>query len=639
MRPATAGKLAYGALFVLLLPVALAAWAHSTAVVVSAPAVHSDALGMGLTLLGLALISAGMLSLWMTGGGLPMNAFPPPRFVTSGIYRVVPHPIYTGAVIASAGISIWTGSAAGLWLITPALALASAALVLGYELPDLKRRFGAEAGRPVICSSELSAPPGWERLRFMVLVLLPWLALYEAILALGTPSDAVSTFLPFEKKLPVWTWTESIYASTYVVTILAPWLVRSRQRLRRLATGAWVSMAVIFPVYLVFPLIAEPRPMTGSGIWADLLLLERRFDAATAAFPSYHVVWAGLVAVALADNRGIRRAVAYAWAAAVAISCVTTGMHSVLDVVAGVAMFLIVDHAEAIWRWLRMRCEQIANSWREWRIGPLRVINHGAYGAAAILLWIVIMDTLFGPGRDGLTVTIFACGAVGAALWAQIVEGSPSLLRPMGFYGGMLGTIAGAFFAPLFGVSVWTALCVICVGAPWLQAIGRVRCLVQGCCHGKVTAAELGIRYFHPRSRVTRLAGMAGIPVHATQLYSILWNALIALVMFRLLATSVPATFVCGVYLILSGSGRFVEEAYRGEPQTAVFGGLRLYQWIAIVSVVSGAFITTIVNAPVVPKPQFHATSMVIGLVCALAGWFLSGMDFPESNRRFARLT
>jgi prolipoprotein diacylglyceryltransferase len=209
----------------------------------------------------------------------------------------------------------------------------------------------------------------------------------------------------------------------------------------------------------------------------------------------------------------------------------------------------------------------------------------------------------------------------------------------MGFYGGMLGTIAGAMLAPLFGVEAWTALCVICLTAPWLQAIGRVRCLVQGCCHGSPAPPEIGIRYSHPRSRVTRLAGMTGVPVHPTQLYSILWNGVIALAMFRLMTLTVPATLVCGVYLMMSGIGRFVEEAYRGEPQTPIYAGLRLYQWIAIVSVVAGGAVTTLVSAPPAPQFHFHASSLLTALGCGLTGWFISGMDFPESNRRFARLT
>jgi prolipoprotein diacylglyceryltransferase len=96
---------------------------------------------------------------------------------------------------------------------------------------------------------------------------------------------------------------------------------------------------------------------------------------------------------------------------------------------------------------------------------------------------------------------------------------------------------------------------------------------------------------------------------------------------------------VGGVYLILSGIGRFVEEAYRGEPQTPMLWGMRLYQWIAIVTVFLGAAITTLERTPLTREPIMHVSSVVVALVCGIAAWIVSGVDFPDSSRRFARLS
>ena len=76
-----------------------------------------------------------------------MNAYPPPRYVERGVYRLLPHPIYAGFVMLCAGISIGVGSASGLWLVSPVVALASAALLLGYEKHDLAERFGRDVRR------------------------------------------------------------------------------------------------------------------------------------------------------------------------------------------------------------------------------------------------------------------------------------------------------------------------------------------------------------------------------------------------------------------------------------------------------------------------------------------------------------
>jgi hypothetical protein len=100
----------------------------------------------------------GMLSLWKYGGGLPMNAFPPPKYVRGGLYALIPHPIYGGFVLTCGGVAIFFGSSSGLLLVTPSVAMASAALVLGYELPDLRGRFGARALGPCV-SAEPNASP------------------------------------------------------------------------------------------------------------------------------------------------------------------------------------------------------------------------------------------------------------------------------------------------------------------------------------------------------------------------------------------------------------------------------------------------------------------------------------------------
>jgi prolipoprotein diacylglyceryltransferase len=75
---------------------------------------------------------------------------------------------------------------------------------------------------------------------------------------------------------------------------------------------------------------------------------------------------------------------------------------------------------------------------------------------------------------------------------------------------------------------------------------------------------------------VCRLSPLGGVPAHPTPLYSILWNVVIALAVGRLWSLRAPLGFIAGVYLLLGGVGRFVEEAYRGEPQTPVHAGLRL---------------------------------------------------------------
>jgi prolipoprotein diacylglyceryltransferase len=241
-------------------------------------------------------------------------------------------------------------------------------------------------------------------------------------------------------------------------------------------------------------------------------------------------------------------------------------------------------------------------------------------------------------GRLAAALIAAMAGLVGAALWAQVIEGSPRLLRPYGYYGGLLGACAGALAAPLVGTDIWLVLGAYAVAGPFIQAAGRLRCLVQGCCHGSPAPSAVGIRYAHPRSRVCRLSDLGGKQVHPTQVYSILWNGVIALATARLWSVHAGLHVVGGVYLILNGAGRFVEEAYRGEPQTPVYGNLRLYQWVAIGSVLAGIAVTALGRGGPAPAPSVHVAAIALGLAFGLLTWFALGVDFPRSSARFSRL-
>ncbi len=637
-RAGLAGRIMYGGLFVIVLPAALAVWAHAARAVVHLPVIYDPLWGSMVAAAALLIALAGMIALWIRGGGLPMNAFPPPRFVASGLYAAVPHPIYGGFVLACAGTAVYTGSASGLWLVTPAAALGCAALVLGYELPDLRARFGPAEVSVWFPLARAGPPLLLERLRIYLVVLLPWLVGFELISILGPLPHGISTWSRVDLQIPIIEATELIYASIYVGVLIAPLLIRSTMVLRLFAMRGLAAMAFIFPLYLVLPFDAAPRAFHSTTMFAPLMLLERQPGSEVGAFPSFHVVWACIAASALGSGSGGRKALAWTWAILVAISCATTGMHSIADIVAGFAAYLFVARLSSIWKAILVFAERIANSWREWRMGPVRMINHGAYAGLAAALGILIIGSLVGPGHTGFALAICACTLIGAALWAQWVEGSPALLRPLGFYGGVLGSIAGASAALALHISMWTVLAALAIAAPWIQAVGRLRCLVQGCCHGRAAGTLLGIRYTHPRSRVCRLAHLSEIPIHATPVYSILWNVLTGAALLRLAQSGASSAMICGIYLLLSGSGRFVEEAYRGEPQTCIVAGLRFYQWIAVVCTVIGAAMTCVTGS--MPLPGFSMRPDLI--LAAVAGgaltWFVSGVDFPESNRRFSRL-
>jgi protein-S-isoprenylcysteine O-methyltransferase Ste14 len=645
-------KFLYALLFVALIPAALVLWSLRLEPMVALPGPHWPAPGLALAAIGALLIGLAWQALWVHGRGLPMNAFPPPLYVTRGIYGWLGHPIYVGFVLICAGVSLAAGSAAGLWMVTPLTALGAAALVLGHELHDLRRRIGAATIAASARNRRLRLPAGdsarparWDLLSTYVLLFLPWLILYEAIGHVHT-SDVLSIRMMAEWNWRVMEWTELPYAAVYPFALLAPLALRTRARLRRFIIAGWVGTTLGMLSYLILPLIAEPLPFEPETALGLLLMLERSDGlAGRAAFPAFHIFWAFMGAWAIA-SRG-RRAAAAAWAFAIlsAVACFTTGQHAIADIPAGAALFAIALTSPRWWRTLERDAERIANSWREWRIGPVRVISHALYAGAGAASGVCLLIALVGPAAIVPAAIIALSALVGGALWGQLLVGSRTLLRPFGYYGSALGGLAGlgllALLAPA-DADLWRLAAAGAVAAPWIQAVGRLRCLVQGCCHGAPvgsTDAPRGIRYFHPRSRAVHIARLAGVRVHATPLYSLLGNIVIGLFLLRLWRLGIPPTLIAGLYLILAGLARFVEESFRGEPQTPIKAGLRLYQWCAIASIVAGMAVMSIRTEYFVPTLLWLDWRLLVaGLITGAVYAAAMGVDFPGSDRPFARL-
>jgi protein-S-isoprenylcysteine O-methyltransferase Ste14 len=630
-------RVAYAGVFCVVIPLIMVAWAIGLGPSVALPGWRSPTAGAVLTALGGGLMLAAWWSLWFRGGGFPMNAFPPPRRVMTGVYALLPHPIYTGAVLITAGVALWAGSAAGLWVVTPVLTLGCAALVLGYERGATITRLGEPLRRPW-----LSLPPEgdgratWrERFGTLGVVLVPWLLAYEWI---GhVPARAGwSGWIGTERSWPVYQWTEILYASVYLVVPLAGLARTTRSGLRDWGATAWIATGLGSLIYIVLPVTTPPREFEPDGVFGMMLALERA-DAldGRAALPSFHVHWILVSARCLAADRTRWRVPVLAWAAAATISCWTTGMHSILDIAAGVLFHLAVIH----WRgWRRVALvvgERVANSWREWRFGPVRVINHGLYAGVGASVGVVLASTIAPDSMPALAFTALA-SLVGAAVVGQMLVGSSGTLRPFGYYGSVLGAALGLVIVGALGWADWRLAAGLAVAAPWIQGIGRLRCLVQGCCHGR--PAALGIHYRHPRSRVWRLTPFGGKTLHATPLYSMLGNACLGLILLRLSASGASASLVVGLYAIGAGLVRFVEEHYRGEPLTPVLGGLRLYQWFAVVSVALGVVVSGVCSAPGVEMGPPPGLAWLWALGMGSVFFAGMGVDWPESGRRFSRL-
>lgn len=639
------GQLAYGALFTLGLPALWCLWAWRLDLLMPNlwPLPVPGWLGLSLVTAGLAFMLLSMAALWVTGLGLPMNAYPPSQFVRTGPYAIVRHPIYFGFVAVVAGAAVAADSPSGLWIVSPISILSVIALVLGYEGPRLRARFGEAShhvtalGLPPPDSSPASISA---RLAAIAITFGPWAVAYLLLSLVPAPADALDLRLNWERDLATQGWAVWIYSAAYPISIAGPLLLATRVDLRRFVISGWLITLLGFTTMLLLPGRAELLPVQGSEIEALLMHANRAFDADWLALPSFHVAWVVLSAYCIAAFRPGLRWLAMAGVGLVGLSCVLTGSHAIVDVVAGVALGMLGWYHRQVWLVLVKWSERVANSWQAIELGPVRVISHATWSGLAASAGMLVVVILASP--DSLTESgwVFMAGILAAGAWGYWLEGGHRLSRPFGYYGflfGGLGTLL--ILAAIDPVSAAKLTAAFACGAPLAQAIGRVRCLVQGCCHGRPVAGLPGICITNPRSRVIAMGELHGVPIHPTQLYSILSNLVIFALLLKLHLSGTPATFVGGLYLILSSLARFAEEQYRGEPQTPRFLDLAVYQWLAIGIFLLGILVTMLGSPSVAMGNLRLGASLLASLGAGVVAAVFMSVDFPKSRRRFSRLT
>ncbi len=124
----------------------------------------------------------------------------------------------------------------------------------------------------------------------------------------------------------------------------------------------------------------------------------------------------------------------------------------------------------------------------------------------------------------------------------QIIGGSGLTI-----YGAVLGGAFGAWILSKFKSYPYGYM--VDVAAPGIilaQAIGRVGCLLNGCCYGGETDIFCAIVYTNPES-----FGPLNLPVHPTQLYEIMFNLIVFALLLRLRGRLRPDGSIFLIYLSL----------------------------------------------------------------------------------------
>jgi membrane-associated phospholipid phosphatase len=633
-------KVLYGLLFAVIIPVILIVWAKFTRNFVTISLPVNLLPGYILLITGAIFVCSSIWNLLRQDNRLSVNNFPPKRFVKNGIYDFVGNPVCSGAALISFGLSAVTRSASGFWLVSPVFTLLMVVYGTGLKNEKTRSVFGTLNYKPFLSLPSTSdiRPTFGDRLSSYFLVYVPWLIIYKAFIFIGAPNDAVSTNLPFEEHLPIWEFSTVFYSFAFLFSLLVPLVVKTRKQLKHFITDVWFAIIFVGIIYLVFPLIIKQKDFIPHSFLGRIILYERSIDGESGALPSCHVIWAFLAAIYFSRSFVSFRWIWFGLAVLISVSCITVGAHSILDVVAGFCAFIIIIYRQNIWNYLRLLAERLSNSRREWRIGPLKIINHCFYSGAAGFTGTLLICSFLGRQYTlvGFLVLIFVI--IGVKLLMKLVEGSLQLIRPFNYYGGVIIGITACILANLiFSIDIFILLASFVMAAPWVNTIGSLRCIVKGCCYGKPTNENFGIWFIHPGSIVNKTSGLSVVPLHTTQLYSIGMNIITGLVLIRLFNIGISSSFIVGIYLILKGTGTFVEESLRGETWMPYWAGMKVSQLIAVFYVLSGIIFTAIPNTEVlVFQPTILSLILVIGMGILVTG--VMGVDIPQSKRHLASL-
>jgi phosphatidylglycerol:prolipoprotein diacylglycerol transferase len=222
-------------------------------------------------------------------------------------------------------------------------------------------------------------------------------------------------------------------------------------------------------------------------------------------------------------------------------------------------------------------------------IGPLTVYTYGVMLAAAYLLGLQLaIVRARKAGLDAqkmldLGVALVIAALVGAKLLLLLTNfnyfrANPAeiivLARSGGvFYGGLIGaTLVAFWYIRRHNLPLWTTCDMFAPGIALGHVIGRIGCLMAGCCYGLPTNVPWAITFTDPFA-----AANVGTPLnqalHPTQLYEA--GAELLILVF-LLATErqgrpYPGRTFWG-YMLLYAVSRFIIEFYRGDERGMIMG-------------------------------------------------------------------
>ena len=159
-----------------------------------------------------------------------------------------------------------------------------------------------------------------------------------------------------------------------------------------------------------------------------------------------------------------------------------------------------------------------------------------------------------------------------------------SLVRVGGvFYGGLIfALLAGLWLVRRYKLPVWSAADMYAPGVALGHIIGRLGCLLAGCCYGRPTDLPWGITFTSPVAAASAGTPL-GIPLHPTQIYDAGAELLILifLLVFEKRGRPYPGR-TWWLYILLYAVARFIVEIFRADDR-GIIAGVSTSQFVSLV--------------------------------------------------------
>ncbi|MCL1822635.1 MAG: prolipoprotein diacylglyceryl transferase [Oscillospiraceae bacterium] len=173
------------------------------------------------------------------------------------------------------------------------------------------------------------------------------------------------------------------------------------------------------------------------------------------------------------------------------------------------------------------------------------------------------------------------------------------------FYGGLIGGILAAYiYCRSFKVPFLKTADSLAPAIPAGHALGRIGCLLGGCCYGVEVHASHPFAIIYPErvDAFAAVAAPAGTPLLAVPVIESIGNIIIAVLVLLLGRRKKHEGQSIALYGLLYGIQRFVLEFYRGDLVRGVYQGISTSQIISIGVVVVSVVIFIM---PYLKKPVF----------------------------------